>query len=236
MEPAITLYQFTLCPFCNKVRAALELKGLEYTIVEVSPRSKVELPDLPAEAPRKVPVLRVGEQVLYDSTTILMALDSLFPSSHALLPKDPTALKEAERIEDWVDAHFIRALPTVIYGTWAASARAAKTISRASKFTLFQGFGVKVGGPVIMRLVAGRILKREGRSDGKAWVLECLAEFEEWLGDNAYVGGPQCSIADAAMQGAISCVQDFPIFEEIMARPRISAWYGRMEQARSHTL
>ena len=38
MSVPVTLYQFTLCPFCNKVRAGLDLKGVEYDMVEVSPR------------------------------------------------------------------------------------------------------------------------------------------------------------------------------------------------------
>jgi len=54
------LYQFSLCPFCSKVRAGLELKGIPYRLVEVNPRSKAELPTLPDNAPRKVPVLTVG--------------------------------------------------------------------------------------------------------------------------------------------------------------------------------
>ena len=58
------LYQFSLCPFCSKVRAGLELKGIPYRMVEVNPRSKAELPALPENAPRKVPVLVVGERVV----------------------------------------------------------------------------------------------------------------------------------------------------------------------------
>ena len=64
MHSPVVLYQFTLCPFCNKVRAALDLKGVKYKMVEVNPRTKVELPELPNVAPRKVPVLRIGDEVL----------------------------------------------------------------------------------------------------------------------------------------------------------------------------
>ena len=59
MHSPVELYQFTLCPFCNKVRAALDLKGVKYKMIEVNPRTKVELPELPNVAPRKVPVLRI---------------------------------------------------------------------------------------------------------------------------------------------------------------------------------
>ena len=232
MNPETTLYQFTLCPFCNKVRAGLDLKGVAYDTIEVSPRTKVELPDLPSEAPRKVPVLRIGDRVLFDSTDILNALDETFPEGPRLLPEDPEVRGEAERIEDWVDTEFIRALPTVIYGTWRAAAQATRTIGKASKFGMFEGLGVKLGGPMVMRMVAGRILKKAGRSDGKAWVGECLDQFETWLGDGDYVCGDTLTIADVAMYGGITCVEDFPIYQEIMARPRIAAWYGRIDARR----
>ena len=208
---------------------------MTYDTVEVSPRTKVELPDLPAEAPRKVPVLRVGDRVMYDSTTILKDLDESFPEGPTLWPEDPEVRAEAERIEDWVDTEFIRALPTVIYGTWSAAAQATRTIGKASKFGLLQGLGVKVGGPMIMRMVAGRILKKAARTDGKAWVHECLDQFEAWLDDDDYVCGNTLTIADVAMYGGITCVEDFPIHQEITARPKIAAWYQRVDAERNRT-
>ena len=228
MTNPVILYQFTLCPFCNKVRAALDLKGIAYQTVEVSPRTKVELPELPDTAPRKVPVLRIGDQVLYDSTDILLALDSYFPGAPLLLPSEPDERANAEHIESWVDDEFIRALPTVIYGSWANAARAARTIGEAGKFSFFQGIGVKIGGPAVMRLVAGRILKKAGRSDGQAWIAECLDQFEAWLGESAFVGGEQMTLADVAMLGGITCVEAFPVYRDILSRPRISAWHERM--------
>ena len=232
MTTPVILYQFTLCPFCNKVRAGLDLKGVAYQRVEVSPRTKVELPELPEEAPRKVPVLRIGDQVLYDSTDILLALDEFFPNTPTLLPAEAEAKASAEEIEAWVDEQFIRALPTVIYGSWANAARAARTIGRAGNFSVFGGMGVKLGGPAIMRLVAGRILKKAGRSDGRAWVAECLDQFESWLGEADFVCGAEVSVADVAMFGGITCVEEFPIYDDILSRPKIAAWHARMSTLR----
>ncbi|MEE2758226.1 MAG: glutathione S-transferase family protein [Myxococcota bacterium] len=236
MHSPVILYQFTLCPFCNKVRAALDLKGIEYETVEVSPRTKVELPELPDEAPRKVPVLRIGTDVLYDSTDILMQLDTFFPSAPRLLPTEANAKESAEKIEAWVDDQFIKALPTVIYGSWSNAARAARTIGRASKFGFLQGMGVKLGGPAIMRLVAGRILKKAGRTDGRAWIKECLDQFETWLGDSKFVGGDEMTLADVAMLGGITCVDEFPVYQEILSRPKIAAWHERLVSMRQDAM
>jgi len=232
--PQITLYQFQLCPFCHKVRAALELKGLAYRMVEVAPGSKRELPPLPEGAPRKVPVMQVGGEVIWDSTTILMRLDDLAPSAvRRLLPQGGEERAAAVALEDWVDANLIPSLPTVIYDTWANAMRAAQITARESNFTLLQSLKVRVGGSLIMRLIAKRILKRVGRSDGHAWVSECLDEVEARLAGRAFVGGEAPSVADAALHGALRCVEEFPVFSQVGERPSLRAWYARVSELRA---
>lgn len=224
------LYQFSLCPFCSKVRAGLELKGIRYRTVEVHPRTKAELPPLPAEAPRKVPVLVVGEQVVYDSTTILRFLDDAFPETLRFRPEANALRTRADEIEEWVDAELIRAVPTVLYGTLRDAARAASVVAKSSKLGAAQGLGVKVGGPLIMHMVARRLLKKSGHKDGRTWVSGCLDRIEGWLGDEPFVCGATLTIADVAILGAFECVQEFPIHESIVARPRLRAWLARMAE------
>ena len=36
------------------------------------------------------------------------------------------------------------------------------------------------------------------------------------------------TMADAAMFGGIACVSDFPVYAQILRRPRIAAWHERM--------
>lgn len=222
------LYQFALCPFCSKVRAGLELKGIPYRTVEVNPRTKAGLPELPEGAPRKVPVLAVGDTLVHDSTAILRFLDDAFPETVRFRPEASALRQRADELEEWVDAELIRALPTVLYGTWREAGRAAAVVARSSKLNLAQDFGVKLAGPVIMHLVAKRLLKKSGRKDGHAWVNENLDQIETWLGDQPYVCGSALTIADVAILGAFSCVKDFPIYKSIEARPRLRAWLARM--------
>lgn len=80
MDP-VTLYQFELCPFCHKVRAGLELKGIPFRKVEVNPMTKKELPALSADVPRKVPVLQTGGDTVADD-------------SHSCLPSSRTSSLE----------------------------------------------------------------------------------------------------------------------------------------------
>jgi microsomal prostaglandin-E synthase 2 len=224
-----TLYQFALCPFCNKVRAGLQLKGVPFEEVEVSPRSKVELPSLPDGAPRKVPVLEVGSTVLWDSTRILSQLDEAFPDTLRFTPADEAMRLRADAMEQWVDDQFIESLPPVLYGTWREATKASKVIAKHSRFGTGEGLAVKFGGPLIMHAVAKRILKRNGRTDAHAWVRENLDYFERELGDRDFVCGDTLTVADVAMHGALTCISPFPIFENVESRPRLLAWFERVE-------
>jgi glutathione S-transferase len=91
---------------------------------------------------------------------------------------------------------------------------------------------VRLGGSIVMYLISKRILKKAGRTDGHAWVEENVDEFERWLGDQDYVVSDALSISDVAMHGALSCVRDFPVFDEVMSRPAMRSWFDRVQAAR----
>jgi glutathione S-transferase len=225
-----TLYQFSLCPFCSKVRSGLALKGIPYKLVEVNPRTKAELPVLPQGAPRKVPVLVVDGETVWDSTEILRFLDRAYPDTQNFRPSDSALCKRADEIEDWVDEEFIKALPTVLYGTIQEASKAAAVVARSSKLSKTQSLGIMLGGSAVMYLVAKRILKKSGRKDGHAWVAENLDKVEGWLGEQAFLCGNTMTLADVAVHGALMCVEEFPVFESIKARPRLRAWLARMDE------
>jgi microsomal prostaglandin-E synthase 2 len=233
MTEPITLYQFELCPFCHKVKAGLEVKGIAYRTVEVNPMNKKELPELPPDAPKKVPVVRKADEVVHDSTTILEWLDGAFEDGPRLIPSDEEAAARSRKMEAWVDDELAMALPTVIYGTWGEALKAAQVTARTSNFGFFQNVGVRAGGPLIMHQVAKRILKKRGREDGHSWIGEALDHFEEELGEQSFVVGDEVSIGDVAMHGALTCVEPFPVFGTIMARPRVRAWYDRVGALRT---
>lgn len=235
MTAPITLYQFELCPFCHKVKAGLEVKGLAYDKVEVNPMNKKELPPgLPEDAPRKVPVLRFADgEIVYDSTDILNALEARHPE-RPFTPADADRKARSDAVEAWVDETFAQALPTVIYGTWGEALRAAQVTARTSNFGFVQNVGVRAGGSLIMHQISKKILKRNGRGpkEGRAWVREEVERFEGWLAGDDFIGGAEPSLGDVAMHGALTCVQDFPIFAELMERPVLQAWYDRVRARR----
>ncbi len=228
----VKLYEFSLCPFCNKVRAGLEIKGIPFDSVEVSPRSKVELPPLPEGTPKKVPVLQCGDDTVADSTIILNYLEEQFPSRLSLQPADPAARVRSDEIEEWVDSQFIEALPTVIYGTWGEAVKAARIVAGNSKLSGGQKLLVQLAGALVMKQISKRILKRNDRTDAHAWVRDNTAQFATWLGDKPFVLGDAPCLGDIAMHGALTCVAEFPIFAEVMQEANVAAWYERIAELR----
>lgn len=97
MKPV--LYQYRISPFCDKVRRAMQLKGIAWESVEV--------PIIPGKykaiSPTgKFPAVDFGGTVIVDSTAIVAHLDRLVPAP-ALIPADPEERADALILEDWAD-------------------------------------------------------------------------------------------------------------------------------------
>jgi len=102
--PDIHLFDKAECPFCWKVRIALNLKGLAFTETVVDTENK---PDslLKLSPEGKVPVLVSGKTVVADSPRIMEWLEA--EATHPLLCADPDALK-VEHYSDKVIGPAIR--------------------------------------------------------------------------------------------------------------------------------
>ena len=224
----VTLYQFALCPFCHKVKAALELKGIPYKTIEVNPMTKKELPELPSNERAKVPVLKVGEKFIADSTEILKFLET---EDDSLTLEEP-AQSKSMMVEEWVDDDLAQILPAVIYGKAKDAIRAAQVVAKTSNFGLVQNAVVRFGGSLIMNRVAQKILARRGGGDAGLLLEAEMDKFEDWLGEQAFVGGEKLSVGDAAVHGCLTCIEDFPAFSKIMERQKVSAWYERVSSQR----
>ncbi|CAK6689828.1 glutathione S-transferase family protein [Synechococcus sp. CCY9201] len=95
------LHQFRHSAFCEKVRLILAAKGLDYTVVEVTPGlGQLEVFRLSGQ--RQVPVLVDGGEVIADSTAIALHLEDRYPTP-ALQPVDPVERARLWLLEDWAD-------------------------------------------------------------------------------------------------------------------------------------
>ena len=230
----LTLYQFELCPYCHKVKAGIELKNLPYTRIEVNPLNKSEIKHFEDDenGKKKVPIVQLGDEVRRESSAILRWLDDVGPGARALKPADAVA-ERAEEIDAWVDRDLIQILPTVLYGTWGESIRAAKLTAKTSNFSRWDNMKVSMFGSVVMKMIAKRILKRRGEGKSGPELFEGqLDQLEEYIGEQDFLCGDTPNFADASVHGALTCVREFPAFDRVRERPRIIAWYDRVDALR----
>lgn len=70
---AVTLFQYDVCPWCNKVKAVLDYNDIPYRAVEVNPLLKTELKF--SEGYKKVPIMLTAEgEQINDSNEIIQHL------------------------------------------------------------------------------------------------------------------------------------------------------------------
>ena len=84
---SVTLYQYDVCPFCNKVKAQLDFLGIAYDVVEVNPLTKSELGF--SKEYRKVPIVvraRERRSITRRAQLILFLFFFIPASSSASLP------------------------------------------------------------------------------------------------------------------------------------------------------
>ena len=89
----LTLYQFPISHYCEKVRWALDYKGLDYTSKNLLPG--IHLIVIKKIAQRSsVPVLVDGEKIIQNSADIIDHLDRSYPGK-PLTPADAALEQEA---------------------------------------------------------------------------------------------------------------------------------------------
>jgi glutathione S-transferase len=90
---SMQLHQFRHSAFCEKVRLVLAVKGLAYTVVEVTP-GLGQLALFRLSGQRQVPVLVDGSEVIADSSAIALYLEAQV-AEPVLVPADPADVRKA---------------------------------------------------------------------------------------------------------------------------------------------
>lgn len=229
--PERTLHQFTLSPYCIKIRKILDFKGLTYATAEVNPFSRGNVVRISGQ--KRVPVLvetpgdGTRETVVADSTAIAQYLDVRYPDP-PVYPRDPGARARAILLEDWSDEVFADTLiPFKIF----SADNARRMVSRSARFyprRLHYRMLLPLGPPVLRRLTARR---RRGRS------LERLrADYEadltrlDGLARTApFLSGEQPTVFDFAVWGLLRSMEGME-GEDLLARQvSLAEWYERVE-------
>eukprot|EP01083_Nonionella_stella_P160500 524824_1 len=109
----IFMYQYNCCPFCGKVKAVLDYYNLPYSLIEVSPITKAQLPNSNKFLhDRNVPILlasragagpsnsKVGQKVTYQSNVIINTVLE-YLCVNGLMPQTEFERSRSDIIDAW---------------------------------------------------------------------------------------------------------------------------------------
>ena len=100
----VRLFHVPLSPFCRKVRLSLAEKRLEVELVEERYWER-DADFLRRNPAGKVPVLKIDDLTLSESTAICEYIEERYPDP-PLLPSDPAERHEVRRLVGWFDDKF----------------------------------------------------------------------------------------------------------------------------------
>lgn len=223
----VALYDWGPSPFCLKVRAILDYKGVAYRKLPVLGRGMVDVRRRGGVG--KVPALEIDGQLITDSTDIAYALDARVPDP-PLLPSAARERALCHALEDWADEalYFIG-----LYYQWMEPSGAA-LVPRA--------FGRGPGGwvayrwfrRVVTRQVVGQGTGRKSPAAIAADLERSLDALEALVTPGPYLIGPTPYLCDFALLGQVVYLSRPPACApRVASRPGLQAWLERMRALRA---
>ncbi|GMF21650.1 unnamed protein product [Phytophthora lilii] len=225
--PNVVLYQYEPCPYCCKVKAVLDYLNIPYEVVEVNPLTKKETKAFTDY--RKVPVVRIDDEVVVDSSAIISRLRELVAPPKDSPQQDEKALEEEEQWRQWVDKKLILLTPPNIYRTVPEALQAFDYCLTEGKFTPMERRMSKYAGAVVMYLIAKRSKKKYGIEDERQALYSALDSWVEAVGDKRpFLGGEEPNMADLSVFGVLRAMHGLDTYNDMMRETKIEPWFTRM--------
>ena len=226
----ITLHQFQVSPFCDKVRRILHWKRLEYRIQEV--------PLVRARAIRrinpagKLPCLEHDGGFVADSTDIAYYLEEKFPKP-PILPRDPVLRGLCHVLDDWADESLYFYEMRLRFTLPHNARRWIPELVHADPGLL------KALAPRVIPGMMRRLTRKQGV--GRKSLPQVLADVERQvdalaglLGDREWLVGDALSLADLSVCAQMRCIRGAEEGARIIeGRPTVGTWLERVETATS---
>uniref|UniRef100_A0A7S0HU74 GST N-terminal domain-containing protein n=1 Tax=Hanusia phi TaxID=3032 RepID=A0A7S0HU74_9CRYP len=236
----IKIYQYEICPFCNKVKAVLDYCKFSYTTVEVNPLSKKEINftrELPSDHAcsnyRKVPIALVGEDLIADSSLILNAIVEKLSEEKEEKIKLLCSSAKDPQVQEWVrwaDQELAVLLFPNLTRTFSESFQAFSYVQQVPTFSLLDKLSNHVAGATAMWLAQGKLKSKYKISDERQALALALAKWADALDRKPFLGGSSPNLADLCVFGVLRAV-DGSATQTVIEESPVSDWYGRMRES-----
>lgn len=230
--PEIVLYQFEVCPFCNKVRAYLDFHNVGYRVVEVDPLRKTEL-GVFDKSYRKVPIAVVDGEQVNGSAAVIERVAGWVQAGAAGEGGEPSEVER--RWLTWLDDKLIHLIAPNIYRTMGESLQTFDYIADNAKFSSWQRGTIRYSGAVAMYFIARKLKKKYGIGDEREAIVEALAEWTTAIkeGGGKFLDGKEApGVADLSVYGVLKSIEGFDTFKEVRGgNEELAEWFDRTKDA-----
>lgn len=237
LQRPLILYQYDVCPWCNKVKAVLDYHKVPYRVVEVHPLTKKQLA---FSDYKKVPVLvtQNGEQI-NDSSEIIKHVLALSKDANTAPPRRWFGKAKAQehdaevegRWVAWADSTLVQVVTTNIYSSFEQAFQTMQYVNRSDAFGTFdRALAYICGGLVMYYVGVFKLPKKYGLEgvDLRQRLYDTVNEFADAVGNKPFMGGQHPDMSDLAVFGIIRAVQNTDAFYDMLDHSRIKPWWFRM--------
>jgi glutathione S-transferase len=219
-DPKVSFYDWPYSPFCMKVRAILDYKGVPYRSIDpLAVRGKLK-----RKGTGKVPAVEIDGAFIADSTDIAHVLDERFPDP-PLLPAEPRERPLCHASEDWADEslYFLG-----LYYRWF-EAEGRKPVAAVFGSSLKGRLAYRYYLRLILRQLEGHGTLRKSPDQVRSDLDRNLEAAEGLLTPGPYVFGEQPYLCDFALWGQLNYLNRTPAGRKaIERRERVRAFVERI--------
>jgi glutathione S-transferase len=197
VEPAspIVLYQFAFSHYNEKVRWALDYKGLPSRRVSLLPGFHESRIRRLSGGPTTTPLLRDGERVVSGSAAIVAHLESRAPAP-PLFPSDPGRRREAGEWVRWLDEEIGPAVRLAVFHDLLADPALAGRLFTTGQPAL-KGALYRALFPRLVPMLRQRMgIDEESAASARETVAAGLRRLEEASRPGGYLVGARFGVAD----------------------------------------
>lgn len=224
---SIILHQWEPSPFCNKVRLALNYKGINYTKINYNGFTAIKVKQLSSAA--TFPVLEIDGELIVDSRLIIERLDAMFPEK-PITPRDKVLNAKAIILQDWVDESI---LPYELYLRAMYPDAMNKVMDVLSEGRpAYEKPLLKIYTQFLLKSTVKKSgMTKESKHTIETRFLELIKQLDILFENQTYMVGDTISIADFSLAGQLNEVlRSSHLKDKLLAMPHLAQWLKLIEQ------
>lgn len=222
----ITLYQYKICPFCNRLKAFLDYNKVKYDTIEVNPTTKKEIK---FSNYSKVPVVTLNDEVLVDSMKIIEHMKNTIFQNQSNVQTLWT--EDTEKWILWSELKLAVLLYPNITRTFGESWKAFEYCKDVETWSLRDRLVNRYVGPLAMYLANFKIKKKYGIVDERRELTELLNEWTNAIGSKKFLHGEKITLPDLMVYGVLRGIEGLPAFHFAMnGNPTLEKWYHSVQK------